>query len=57
LDARIGLESPDHQWAVDLIGKNLTDRIIVTNAQQSIYELTKQQPRNVAIQIRYNFGQ
>jgi hypothetical protein len=34
----------------------LTDRIIVTNAQQSIYELTKQQPRNVAIQIRYSFG-
>jgi outer membrane receptor protein involved in Fe transport len=56
LDARIGLESPDRRWAVDLIGKNLTDRIIVTNAQQTIYELTKEQPRNVALQFRYHFG-
>jgi outer membrane receptor protein involved in Fe transport len=56
LDARVGLESPDRRWAVDLIGKNLTDRIIVTNAQQTIYELTKEQPRNVALQFRYHFG-
>jgi outer membrane receptor protein involved in Fe transport len=56
LDARVGLESPDRRWTVDLIGKNLTDRIIVTNAQQTIYEVTKEQPRNVALQFRYHFG-
>jgi len=56
LDARVGLESPDRRWAVDLIGKNLTNRIIVTNAQQTIYELTKEQPRNFALLFRYRFG-
>jgi hypothetical protein len=27
-DGRISFETPDRHWAVDLIGKNLTDRVI-----------------------------
>jgi len=54
LDARFGIESPDAHWAVDLIGKNLTDRVIVIE-QSGLYTATKEQPRNVAIQFRYHW--
>ena len=52
LDGRLSLETPDQRWALDLIGKNLTDRVIVVTA--GILE-SKEQPRNVAIQVRYRF--
>ena len=51
LDARITLTSPDERWAIDLIGKNLTDRNILTSG--GFGTATKQPPRNVAIQFRY----
>ena len=54
LDGRVTLDSPDGRWAVDLIGKNLTDRVIIT-AFGSPYQASKQQPRNVAAQFRYRF--
>jgi iron complex outermembrane receptor protein len=53
LDARLTLASPDDHWALDLIGKNLTDRVIVTFA--SIYYAAKEEPRNVAVQVRYKW--
>ena len=55
LDARITLASPKGSWALDLIGKNLTDRVILTNLQQGIYQGSKEEPRNVALQFRYHY--
>jgi outer membrane receptor protein involved in Fe transport len=54
LDARLVLESPDDHWAVDLIGKNLTDRTVVSY-QVNVNNVSTQQPRNVAIQFRYRW--
>jgi iron complex outermembrane recepter protein len=55
LDGRVSLESPDGHWAVDIIGKNLTDRIITTGWGGSFNLESKQEPRNVAVQVRYHF--
>jgi len=46
LDARMTLETSDGQWAVDLIGKNLTDRVIVTSnpLELGAFQATKEQP-------------
>jgi outer membrane receptor protein involved in Fe transport len=52
LDARLTLASPDGRWAIDLIGKNLTDRIIVSSSATGA---SKEEPRNVAVQFRYRF--
>ena len=60
LDARLTFEAPDHHWAVDLIGKNLTDANILTfgiqwpTALGSTW-LQKQEPLNVAVQVRFHF--
>jgi iron complex outermembrane recepter protein len=53
LDARLTLASADDRWGLDLIGKNLTDRTIVTFAR--IYYAAKEEPRNVAVQVRYRW--
>jgi iron complex outermembrane recepter protein len=55
LDGRITFANPSGRWAFDLIGKNLTDRVILTNLQQGIYQGSKEEPRNVALQFRYNY--
>lgn len=60
LDARIGIESRDGRWGVDVIGKNLNNRIIRT---VSAYEplafgpliQERKQLRNIALQVRYRF--
>jgi len=54
LDARLTLNSPDGHWAADLIGKNLTDRVIIVN-YFNVNLATKEQPRNVAVQVRYQW--
>jgi len=60
LDARLTLEPSGGRWAVDLIGSNLTDRTILTNAfpytfsPGSTYAI-KEQVRSVAVQVRYRF--
>lgn len=54
LDARIGVESPDERWNVDMIGKNLTDRVI-TSGSSDLYLSSRLQPRNVAVQVRYRW--
>ena len=54
LDARLSLEKPDSRWAVDLIGRNLTDRNILA-ALGSFYTASKQQPRTVAVQARFSW--
>jgi outer membrane receptor protein involved in Fe transport len=55
LDGGLTLDTPDGHWAIDLIGKNLTDRIIILNPNSDIYDRANEQPRNVAIQVRYHF--
>jgi iron complex outermembrane receptor protein len=60
LDGRLSLEKSDGRWAVDLIGKNLTDRDVLSFAQAMPLSLgsvavQKEQPRNVAIQFRYHY--
>jgi len=60
LDARLALEDPEGRWAFEVIGKNLTDRTILTFAAPytlsagSLYA-TKQSPRSLAAQIRYQW--
>jgi len=61
-DARLGLLTPDGQWSVDIIGRNLTDRTILsystvnwpTSLGSAVWQ--KQQPRTVGIQVRYQYG-
>jgi hypothetical protein len=55
LDGGLTLDTPDGHWGIDLIGKNLTDRIIILNPNSDIYDRANEQPRNVAIQVRYHF--
>jgi len=52
LDGRLTLDSPDRRWAVDLIGKNLTDRIIVV--APTFATSSKEEPRNISVQFRYH---
>lgn len=60
LDTRLSLESRNHHWAVDLIGKNLTNTDILTfgipwpTAVGSSW-LQKEEPRNVALQVRFHW--
>lgn len=54
LDARLALESPGGRWNLDLIGKNLTDRIVVDGYGTGIFNATKEEPRNLAVQVRYH---
>ncbi len=53
LDATLTLETPDRRWAVDIIGKNITDRTIVSYA--SLVSAPKEEPANIAVQIRAKF--
>ena len=60
LDARLSLERIDDRWALDFIGKNLTDRNILTFAGAMATSLGsslqgKQDPRNYAVQARYRW--
>jgi iron complex outermembrane recepter protein len=63
LDTRVSLETPDRRWAFDVIGKNLTDKIIIaggtggTSLPSSLGStlLRKEEPRNFAFQVRYHW--
>jgi iron complex outermembrane receptor protein len=63
LDGRLTLESPSTRWAVDVILKNLTDKIVVFGgaggtslpASNGSTLLQVDQPRNVAVQARYTW--
>jgi len=60
LDARLSLETADERWALDVIGKNLTSQdirtfgIIWPTSQGSTW-LQKEEPRNVAVQLRFHW--
>lgn len=63
LDGRLSLEGPSGHWAVDLVLKNLTDKVIIlggaggANLPATVGSTLLQidQPRNVAIQARYQW--
>ena len=63
LDGRLTLEGPNGHWAVDVILKNLTDKIIFLGgaggtavpASSGSTLLQVDQPRNVAVQGRYQW--
>jgi outer membrane receptor protein involved in Fe transport len=63
LDGRLTLEGPDARWAIDLVLKNLTDKVIYTGgigsntlpASAGSTLLQIDQPRNVAVQARYQW--
>ena len=55
LDARLTLAWPANRWAVDLIGKNLTNRLIETSGALNGGG-HKEKPRILALQFRRNFG-
>jgi iron complex outermembrane recepter protein len=59
LDARLSLETADGHWALDVIGKNLTDRIIVDTGADALSGIegptVKEEPRNVAAQVRFKW--
>jgi outer membrane receptor protein involved in Fe transport len=52
-DARVSLDSPNGQWHVDLIGKNLADKVIIQT--RSLDGVIRANPRTVAAQVRYQF--
>jgi iron complex outermembrane receptor protein len=54
LDGRLSFGPQDGRWSIDLIGKNLTDRTIVAT-RRSLYESSKERPRNIALQFRAEF--
>jgi iron complex outermembrane recepter protein len=60
LDARLTLETGDGHWAIDLIGKNLTDRHVITFAtvaptSPGTYYVSQAEGSNYAIQARYHW--
>jgi iron complex outermembrane receptor protein len=59
-DGRLTLDPPGGRWAVDLIGKNLTNRDILAYGMTQPTSLgsilgTKEEPRSVAVQVRYHW--
>ena len=54
LDGRLTLEAQNGRWAVDLIGRNLNDEVILT-AYGSPRHASKQQGQNFAVQFRYRW--
>ena len=63
VDGRLSFESPDSRWAIDVVLKNLSDRLIVgggtggtslpTSTGSTLVQT--EQPRNVALQARYKW--
>ena len=57
LDARLSLASSEGHWTLDLIGKNLTNRVIVLSLPgiDNSSSAQKEMPLNVVAQIRYKW--
>ncbi|MFK7977565.1 MAG: TonB-dependent receptor, partial [Halioglobus sp.] len=60
VNARLGVGSDDGQWAVALIGKNLTDEITYGNGAgvgffTGSWFKNRQEPRTVALDVTYRF--
>jgi len=60
LDGRVTLDLPGRRWAIDLIGKNLTDhriRNFSTNQPTALgsREIQFDEPFNLAVQVRFRW--
>lgn len=60
LDARLTVETADGRWGLDVIGKNLTDRHVITFAtiaptSPGTYFISQAEGSNVAIQARFHW--
>jgi outer membrane receptor protein involved in Fe transport len=55
LDGKLTLDNPTERWAVDLIGRNLTDKVIPLSIGSNTTQGGKEEPRNVAVQFRYRW--
>ena len=57
VSASLGVESTEGRWSVSLIGKNLTDEVILTTSQPFAgrYVGFIGSPRTVALQGKYRF--
>jgi iron complex outermembrane recepter protein len=60
LDARLSLETADGHWGLDVIGKNLTDRKVITFAtiaptSVGTYYVSQAEGSNVAAQVRFSW--
>jgi iron complex outermembrane recepter protein len=54
LDSRLSLQTASGRWALDVIGKNLTDRNIMLGVA-GYYNVWKAPRRSVAAQVRYRW--
>lgn len=59
IDLRAALSTSDDAWELAVIGKNITDRTILTSAIDSAaagsYYYAKERPRSVVVQIRHKW--
>ncbi len=60
INARLGLASADHTWAIALIGKNLTDETTFGNGAgvgffTGSWFKNRQEPRTLALDVTYRF--
>ncbi|MYH70370.1 MAG: TonB-dependent receptor [Gammaproteobacteria bacterium] len=63
LSARIGVEATDGKWSLALVGRNLTDKEVLSSSQSflaSLFQTTYlgylEPPRTIMIQGNYRFG-
>ena len=52
VDSRLTLDSPAHRYAIDIIGKNLTNAVIA-DFPNDTSKVGKEAPWSLAIQLRY----
>ena len=55
LDGKLTLNMPGQNWAVDLIGKNLTNQVIPLSIGGKTSQGGKEEPFNIAAQLRYRW--
>ena len=55
LDGKLTFENTNQRWALDLIGKNLTNAVIPLTYGTNNVQGGKQEPINVAVQVRYKW--
>jgi iron complex outermembrane receptor protein len=53
-DSHLSFQNPDGHWVIDLIGRNLTNRVIVTTFGGP-FLAAKEEPANFAVQFRYRW--
>ena len=55
LDGKLTLENTREHWAIDILGKNLTNNVIPVAYTTSVIVGGKEEPVNVSVQGRYKW--